>query len=515
MREKVRWLAWLMAAIGMGCAGVGPRVAGPGDGSGAALMRAEELLKAGCYACLVEARELYAELFTRGVGGSAVEQGVFGSALLAETRRRELGMNDDAELRPVFPDGFVLTDDSIRILEAAELIQWQEVGVAVDLVDAMRANAIRLWPRRTEWVEYLETRSWKDPVAAYVYVGLQCRSGELARDVRERLLERYAGYGFVVFRIALCESDGAGLIALLDAEPAFGEAHFFLGRMALDGRRLEEAERHLSAVAAPEYDLRGWPAPVLLRAGIHFDYEEYGAALEEYELALATMPALRAALLGKGKTLSYLRKHGEAIGILSDVIGRGQWFLGDALYWRAWNYQAADMLDVARRDVERARLYRGDVGVLKLAGIIALRQGRLEDAAIEFTAAVASDPADCEARYHLGQVRVQERMWQAVGSGFAEAWTCFGEEEKELREVAAALRATDSTSSERDRQQLQRTVRAAEDARRFRASSAYNAALGYFNAGRWDEARARLDLARRHEEFLDRVLEIESKLPGP
>ncbi len=515
MRNEIRWLAGLVVAIGMGCAGLEPRVAGPGGGGGVALARAEQLFKAGCYACLVEARELYGELFARGIGGSAVEQRVFGAGLLAEARRRELGMNDTPELRPVFPEGFVLRDDAISILEAAELIQWQEVGVAVELVDAMRANAIRLWPRRAEWMDYLEPRSWKDPIAAYVYVGLQCRGGELAPDVRERLLEWYADYRFLAFRIALCESDDAGLAALLEGEPAFSEVYFFLGRTALDGRRLEEAEEYLSAVAASEHEPRGWPAPALLRAGIHFDYEEYGASLEEYELALETVPALRAGLLGMAEALSYLGRHGEAIEILSEVIGRGQWFLGDALYWRAWNYQATDMLEVARQDVEQARLYRRDVGVLKLAGIISLRQGRLEDAGRDFTAAVASDPADCEASYYLGQVRVRERMWQAVGSRFSEAWTCFGVEEKGLREMAAALRGTDSTLSERDRQQLQRTVRAAEDARRFGASSAYNAALGYFNAGRWDEARSKLELARRHEEFLDRVLEVESKLPGP
>jgi tetratricopeptide (TPR) repeat protein len=92
-------------------------------------------------------------------------------------------------------------------------------------------------------------------------------------------------------------------------------------------------------------------------------WEEWAAALEAYDAAIALSPDHPEAMIGRTISLSRLGRPDEAIETASQVIDGGEWRRGEAFYWRGWNhlvrgdYQAAwsDADERALRDFEARR----------------------------------------------------------------------------------------------------------------------------------------------------------------
>jgi tetratricopeptide (TPR) repeat protein len=202
------------------------------------------------------------------------------------------------------------------------------------------------------------------------------------------------------------------------------DADFPLGRNALESDRpdQEEALRRFGDARA------AFPASALITASIgdvRRDREEWAGALEAYDATLALVPTHRDALMGRTVSLSNLARHDEAIATATRILELGNWFIGGAYFWRAWNHYNLGNIPAARADVDLARARGSSPATLVLSGMVAWRQQQLDGAEDDFQAALEIDKGQCEAAALQGSVRAaQTRYADAVGS-FQHAQQCF------------------------------------------------------------------------------------------
>jgi Flp pilus assembly protein TadD len=193
----------------------------------------------------------------------------------------------------------------------------------------------------------------------------------------------------------------AGLFKRREATAAPG-ASFDVGtkeiQRALDESRLLDAGRMLD-----EARLAGVKDPRLnlLSGQLSLKRDRYDVALEAFKAAEAT-PTLRpAALEGEGIALSMLQRSDEALATLQEAVA------ADATAWRAWNALGGEW--DKRREWPRAeeaythalKLSRDAAPALNNRGYSRMLQGRLDEAVIDFVAALRKDPALAPARTNL------------------------------------------------------------------------------------------------------------------
>lgn len=190
----------------------------------------------------------------------------------------------------------------------------------------------------------------------------------------------------------------------------------------------EAMERYASAMAA-------FPQSALIRvryADLLQAREDWPAALESYDAALALVPTHRDALLGRTIALSRLNRHADAVASASKLIDLGAWFLAEAHYWRGWNEYQLEEYAAARIDTDRAKSMRVNAATFMLSGLIEWRLGRLPSSEVEFAEAIRMDPQECDAAMLLGGVRADLRKWKEGAEAFVEAQRC-SERDIELR----------------------------------------------------------------------------------
>jgi tetratricopeptide (TPR) repeat protein len=154
-------------------------------------------------------------------------------------------------------------------------------------------------------------------------------------------------------------------------------------------------------------------------------WEDWTPALTAFDAALAVAPTHPEATIGRAVSLSRLERSEEAIETATRLIDGGQWLLGEAYYWRAWNYLRLGNLQQARADADRARMFMSNSGVMVLSGVIEWRLGRLQSAETDFEGALAIDLGECEAAFDLGVVRDQLRKLSEALAAFKQSGQCY------------------------------------------------------------------------------------------
>ena len=360
---------------------------------------------------------------------------------------------------------------------------------------------------RDAWNAVLRPLVPADPLAAYLYLGLNCTGGWLARQPPELadVLAAHDDAVFVRYRHARCAGEQVALTAVRTIEPRFSEMDFFLGQHALAQEDAALAELHYRRAreAWPE-----WPAPALALGEVARIVEDYEASLPFYDAALALVPDQRDALLGKARSLSFLDRSAEALPLLDRLVELGRWHLADAHFWRAWNHFNLGAVDAARADAARAVEQRPDAEAHTLSGQIAIEQGRLDDARRDLETALEIRELHCDAAFHLGRVHVQEARWFDTGSAFARAGGCYTETVLRLEYALGRLREDPALSEERRARLVLRRTAEIAVSRRQAASSAWNAALGYYNNGTPRPARRFAEQAQEHEMFAERAARL-------
>lgn len=305
------------------------------------------------------------------------------------------------------------------------------------------------------------------------------------------------------------------LNALLDRDPEFVEVHYYLGNLALEDGRVVTAEQHYLEVYGriPES-----PSVLISLANVAFQMEELETCLEYNEKALALLPAYRDALLGKGMCLGYLGRFQEALAALQKMLELGTYYQGEAHYWTAWNLNELERLDEARKSIDAAKtLLFGQSDVTTLSGLIAYKQGRLDDAERDLRASLNSDPSDADAAYYLGKLYADRKDWRNSGVYFMGAAESFWKKELGLEKKIGEIEES-PLSPERKERLITKKKRQMIAVQASKATCQYNGAAGFFNAGSPELALGLAELSAGHPAFTERaaalVRLIKSKIRG-
>ncbi len=259
-------------------------------------------------------------------------------------------------------------------------------------------------------------------------------------------------------------SDRELLEQVLTLEPRFHESHFFLGKAALKAGNLYGGEAHLAKAHGHFPD----SLPIVTElAETVFQMGEIERSLEYYDKALALAPTDRDALLGKAICLSFLSRHNDAMLVLHGMIELGQWYLGEAYYWLAWNEHELGHMETAVGYVEQAKKYIPmDTEARTLSGVIAFEQERLEDAVHELERAKKYDTykSNCEAPFHLGMIYSRRQEWESSGTNFERAGLCHSKEVRALEAMILNIEASSLAEERKQRLVFQREAQRREAA---------------------------------------------------
>ncbi len=523
MRVSAPAAAAALSAILAGCA-PRPVVVAPVDAT-ARLAAAETLVAEGCYDCLVEALAAFdriaatEHLTPASADGAAAGQ--VRAAVLLNLRERELGMLDEGyrqrarDVLAAHPDLAATLGPPIEILDSVAWRIPEASGVSDD--DRIRAGQ-EARQHRDEWTAALQPHAGDDAFSAYAWLAYACsaagRPRSNADDVRAIYapVEPQAAARLVQFKQTICPIvETPELESLLAADPRFVEINYYRSLALTRGGQLDKADEYLAAAYA--WHPR-WPAVVLARAGIAISQEDFARALGLYDETLALLPGQRDALLGRVESLSYLGRNEDAIAAATTVLA-GDWYRGEAYYWRAWNETQLERNDAAWADIDAAwKLYvNGDVA--KLYGILALHRLDLDKAQAMFEEGRRLKPDDCEISYYLGLVYAERRDWTTTADIFSATGTCLDVSRVALRTEIDRLQVSENIPADRRARQIASRERQFQTEGRMLATSWFNVSVSSFNLSRMDAARAFAERVADDEQYGARAREILSRLSRP
>jgi len=476
---------------------------------------ADTLFKKGSYTCLKEAFQTYHGLLSGPNYQEQTKEKLIKTGLLLSLREKELGILKNKYLEQ--PSDLIKGSPSLsefsHYIEIVNLIPRETKGATQD-TSADISRVFTTWDKLKKnintWNEQLREKSETDEFFAYLYISLN-RSLPFHIKTKEkpdfsRLLEVFPDSPLIQYILSLYPKENQkSLEELIQREPRFYEAYYFLGEIALRHKQLITAEKNFLKAyeQIPESS-----STIISLASIYFSFEELEKSLEFHEKALRMAPAYRAALLGKALCLGYLGKNEEAIEILNMLIKLGKYYMGDAHYWLAWNHNELESLHEAWGNIEKAKNYFvGYSQVLSLAGIIAFKKENLEVAEENLKEALELDRSNCEASYYLGKVYAVYQDWKESGIYFEKAALCNEGKEKKLEDKIKEIENSDFSEErkvrliKKKRIQLKKTVLT-------KATFFYNAAAGYFNAGMKEQALSLAQKATLHSALKEKAEEL-------
>jgi len=411
-------LALTLVLLTTACAGRMPPAAPAAPATADLDEAAAQLIRRGCYHCLEQAYQL--------AEAKGARQQAFEAAVLLTLRSKELGLPSEEWL------------DKARRLAGTDVALVPYLDMA-DVIppDRLSENRDALFDirRRTQarnslesWRQRLRDGAGSDAFRAYVDVSLICAFGTLKEtpDSFSGTVDPVAQTPLFQYALGACDaSHGARLAALRNSDSDFVDADYPLGRDALEDPASPNAEESLRRFESAARAFPRSPAIATRIGNVHRLWEEWSPALAAFDAALAVAPTHPEATIGRTVSLSHLERSDEAIATATRLIDGGQWLLGEAYYWRAWNHLRLNNFDAARVDADRARTLMSNSGVLVLSGVIEWRLGRLESAEKDFEGALAIDLGECEAAFDLGVVRDQLRKLSEALAAFKQAGQCY------------------------------------------------------------------------------------------
>ena len=507
MNARIKKAALATTVLAMAACATGPEggraVQVPGDPGNPAY--AEALVKKGHYRALKEAFALYRSLYSRHSLRRRVATDYARTGVLLALRERHLGIDKPSTLAEV--NGLIAKDRSLTGLAGPALvvssIPLDTRGVMKDIsLDKMNQGFLdRLQAARDE----VRSRARADELCAAVFTAWACSTVRFSRDYQDPTdtVEAHADSLLVRYEAALCGEPAPSFFEeVLARDPEFAEAHYHLGMTALAEKRLFEAEAHFLRAfeSVPES-----PQPPILLAGIYLATEEYESAIRFCDHALEVAPEFRDALLGKAISLASLGKHDESMAVLERILELGFWLIGESHYWLAWNFEARGRLPEALSHIDEAkgRLPTNPL-VFSLSGKIASSLGELERSEKDYRAALAIDSANTDALFGLGALYTSQARWPEAADAFEKANLGFDSEAKSLEAVIEDIARASLAPDRKARLSRKRTAQLAR-VRLESATSAYNAAAAYSNAGDRDKARENAERAAEYPSFKDKA----------
>ena len=483
---------------------------------------ADAQVRAGCLDCLETALREYTALTPDLSVGPAAVDAAARVALLVAVRENELGLLDSSRARQArtliaSPSPALATFFDIGDALSSKPAGAPRGGVS----DAETLALAQISRSHLPWAATLRPLMPGDLAADYLWLSLAC--GEYGFNIPERadrrtLMGDTIEMPLIAFKNAsTCSIDRPALQAMLDRDPRFGEANYFLGLSALSGRLRPGAPPEAPDLEGADAFFRtayawreNWPALTLSIANVALTAEDFGRAVEFFGKTLALIPNHLDATLGTIRALTYMGRHAEAIAATDRLLATNR-NPGEARYWRALNLEQLQQHDDAWMDIERAATALVNADVPKLAGIIAINRHELDVARQRLELSRARRPADCETGFYLQAVLVEQRQWGAAAVVAAEAGECFDRELTRLSAELEALRASKIPEERRARQIARYERQIAADIR-MQASSWFDAAAANFNLSRHEEARRFAEKVADDEQLAERVRDLLSRL---
>ena len=401
------------------------------------------LIEQGCYRCLERA---YEQAQARGAGQQAFE-----SALLLVLRSKELGLPFGewlARARAASPEG----QEWARYLTIADAIPPDRLSEErYTLFETGMRNVRASVP---SWREELHGGPASELLRAYLDLALLCGFGRVGENAQSYTgeLDPVTAVPLYQYAVGICDGSKAPrLQAMRDANPDFVDADYALGRFLVEDRTSGDQEGGLRLLRSAAAAFPRSSAIVVWIGNTHRGWEEWPAALEAYDAVLAMAPKHPDAQIGRTVALSQLGRAQDAIATATTVIDAGQWMVGEAYYWRAWNQLRLGNLPMAREDADRARTQMSNARIYVLSGVIEWRMRRLESAERDFQQAVTIDFGECEGAFDLGIVRDElGRMAESLAA-FRQAGQCNDLSIKVREEAIAQIEAGPGTPASRSR----------------------------------------------------------------
>ncbi len=338
----------------------------------------------------------------------------------------------------------------------------------------------------------LKDKAESEEFYAYFYLTLKASFPYNIKeeDNPSRFLDIFPNSPLIQYKLSVFPKfDQKRMETLLQNDPDFFEAHFFLGKMSFNLGNTLTAEKSL---------LKAYekiPASIsllTLLTKIHFFLEEFEECLEYNEKILTITPKYRDSLLGKAICLGYLGRHEEALDILHTLIDMGIYLMGESHYWLAWNQHELGQFKPAWENIKRALNYLiGHYEVHSLAGIIAFDLSKIEASEEQFKKALWINPGDCEASFYMGKIFTLRTNWEQSGIHFENAALCNAGMERALQEKIKELEDSSLIASRKEKLFIKKKIQM-KKVQVIKATAYYNAAAVYFNAGQGKKA---LDLA--------------------
>ena len=496
-----------------------------------ALAIASEQLERGCYVGFRKAFETLRPLVSSAAPWAGLKARILPlyikSGLLLGLREKEIGLTtstlNEFDFWPGLQGEWVELRDFYEIarqspVQAKGIMAYDdrqfETRFKIEDLEKWKKDMERLKEEAERRQDRLEMQACRDEVAAYFWLTayfnfFPYRESELKPQT---LFSLFPKSRLVRFKIAINSSPVPRrdlLEELLEEEPEFYEAHYFLGEEALRRGLLLTAEKHFLEVwkAIPES-----PIIAISLASVYFHLEEIEKSLEMYEAALELLPGYREAMLGQAICLSYLGRHEEALKKLQTMIDLGYWLLGEAHYWAAWNLYHLNQFQEAWPHCEEAKgRLPTNSQVFSLTGTIALELDRLAQAEENLLKALEFDEANAEALLGLARLEARREKWLEAGDYYFRASLVY---ESQAQSIRARIKEIESSEMAEERKKAQRRRKEAqlENVILLKATCLYHGATCYFNAGLREKALRLAEEAASHPSLKAKASELMARI---
>jgi tetratricopeptide (TPR) repeat protein len=472
------------------------------------LAQADALAAQGHYLAFKKAVRGYSELFLERSLRAKAGPPLLKTTLLLAMREKQIGIDNPQTIRDA--EALIRDNPSLSgyahaaVLISALPLRTKGVMKDIDPDSYDRTRRERISAAEAE----LARASGTSEFSAAVLAAWNCSFGRYSEKWRDPadLRRTFPDSLLLKYEVAICGEEKEDVLEeILADDPGFAEARYHLGEAALGERQLFKAERRLLEAfqAIPES-----PQPRILLAGVYFATEEFEKGVQFFDLTLAVSPGYRDALLGKAICLSYLRKYEESMGVLNEILRLGYWLIGESHYWLALNlHELKKDADALGHIAEAKGRLPTNPHVWSLGGTIALEAGDHDRAEKDFTESLKYDPVNTESLFGLGTIHTRRTNWVLAGEYFEKAGTAYAAEKATLLAAVREIEAS-PLAEERKARLVQRKKSQIERVGFTEATSFYNAAAAYFNAGLKGKAELSAERALAHPEVKDKAEEI-------
>jgi tetratricopeptide (TPR) repeat protein len=477
------------------------------------IKEADTLYERGAYTCLKQAFTLYEEALAFPVFQDQNREKLLRTAILLAVREKELGFLEDTYLKKA-SNLITITPalaDYSTILKIASTLPRKTAGIVGDFVEDGQRVVIpfdEIKENFADWLSVLKQKSKEDALYAYFSISFHEAFSYLIKENSDfaSIQEAHTDSPLIRYKLSLYPKESAeNLEKLLQDDPGFYEAYYFLGQIAFKMGQLITAEKNLLKAYQ---DFPESSSIMISLASLYFAFEELDKSLEYYEKSIKMAPNYRDALLGKAICLSYLGRHQEAIETCNIILTLGKYYLGETHYWLAWNQNELGELENAWENIENSKKYLIGYGqVYSLAGTIAFNQKNLDEAENNFIEACKQDASNGDPPYYMGKIKAIREDWLNSGVYFERASSHYQIKEELIQKRIKDIENS-AFSEERKRKHVARKKNQLSKLQLTKATAWYNAAAGYYNAGMKEKALELVQKAASHSALKDKAQEL-------